>query len=102
TRPTRLPSGGMARMRYESVWRDPVRCRERVDLQVETRGVRGCPERWRESHELLCFRAADLAGLIRDAGFHLLGVHAMEVYGLPECDLEPNCGVVTLVLVRSG
>lgn len=100
--PTPIPSGGMAAVAYESVYRDPPKREERIRVVVLTKGVAGAPPQLVEEYTLLTFSAEQLASVIaRVPSLELAAAYAMEEDPRAAVELAPGVGDLTLVLRRS-
>ncbi len=92
--------GGTVTVKYTSLWRDPALRRERIALEMHSRGVAHAPPLLREEYDLLTFAPADLRRCLAQAGgWTLLAAHDMTEDGFPDHGFHPGCRGVTAVLV---
>jgi SAM-dependent methyltransferase len=90
---------GTVTVKYTSLWRDPNLRRERIALEMHSRGVPDAPPLLREEYDLLTFAPADLHRCLAQAGgWHLLAVHDMTLDDFPDHGFQPGCRGVTVVL----
>jgi len=93
--------GGTVHVRYTSLWRDPMLRRERIGLEMQSRGVANGPPLLREQYDLLTFTPADLHHCLAQAGgWDLLAAHDMTEDDFPDHGFHPGCRGVTVVLRR--
>jgi len=97
-----LPSGGSAKVSYQSLFRDPLICSERISFLVETEKVPNCPEKIMGHYDLLTFPKAKVRELIEDTGFELVAVRSADGYGYFAMELDYNCGDIILVLRKKS
>ena len=94
---------GTVTVKYTSLWRDPALRRERIALEMHSRGVPNGPPLLREQYDLLTFAPADLHRILAQAGgWHLLAIHDMTLDGFPDHGFQPGCRGVTVVLRAEG
>ena len=99
--PTALPGGGMASVRYDSVFRDPGLRIETVQSLLVTQGVAGMEPASVHEYSLRTFPVAIVGELVADPAWELAAVHHMGIDGWPEVELEADLGDATLVLRRT-
>lgn len=95
-----LEDGGEAFLRYTSLSRDTTQRKERIQVELFTRGNPDLPRYFKDTYDLLTFPAHRLKQLIHQSGFVLLDAQMIDDSAEHVDDIEPDAGDLNLILQR--
>lgn len=95
-----LEGGGEGRLRYTSLFRDATQRKERIQVELWTRGNKKLPGYMIETYDLLTFPAQRLKSLIEQSGFRVAQIYDIDDPELELQDIEADAGDLNLILQR--